>query len=81
MLYEDDAVVALNKPANCWLCLRNDSDTPSALVPSFCRTEIKETAGLCRASHRSFYVRDPALCKNTNGIETRSFDSFSATLR
>src|SRR6476620_8510990 len=63
VLYQDDAVVVLNKPAKMLAVPADDSDLPSALS-SFGRTGIEEATGLCRASHRSSHVWDSALCKN-----------------
>ena len=43
------------------------------IVSAFCRTETEETTSLCRTSHRSFYVRGSAFCKNRAGSRrTRS---------
>ena len=64
MLYEDDAVVALNKPAKMLAVPTDDSDPPVRPLSSFGRTGIEEATGLCRTSHRSSHVRDSALCKN-----------------
>ena len=81
MLYEDDAVVALNKPAKLLAVPADDSDTPICTVSSFCRTEIEEATGLCRTSHRSLHVWDSCSLQKPGQIETHSFNSLSDTPR
>jgi len=73
ILYEDDALVALNKPAGTSSCACERLRYTVRIVSAFCRTETEETTSLCRTSHRSFYVRGSALCKNRAGSRrTRS---------
>jgi 23S rRNA pseudouridine1911/1915/1917 synthase len=50
MLYEDDAVVVLNKPAKLLAVPADDSDTPSAL--SFLSAELKSKRQRAFVVHR-----------------------------
>ena len=81
MLYEDDAVVALNKPAGLPAVPVKGSDTPSAW--SLLSAELKPRRQRAFVVHRidRFTLLGFCSLQKPHGIETHSFDSFSATVR
>ena len=80
MLYEDDAVVVLDKPAGLLAVPIKGSDTPSALSLLTARLKPKRATSFGRASHRSFASGALLFAEDRVRIEMRWCGSFSTIL-